>query len=587
MGTVRLAYPEQFLDEIRARVPLAQAVGKKVKLTRKGREYQGLCPFHHEKTPSFTVNEEKGFYHCFGCQAHGSLFDFVMKTEGLEFPEAVERLASDAGLPLPARGPRDAQDRDARASLYAVCEAAAGWFADQLKQRGGADARTYLAERKLGVDAIAGFRIGFAPEARTSLKDTLIARGVAEKVLLEAGLIIQPDDERETYDRFRNRVMFPITDARGRVVAFGGRTLGDAKPKYLNSPETALFHKGALLYNLGQARAAARELASVVLCEGYTDVIALSLAGYPCAVAPLGTAITETQLRELWRMAPEPIVCLDGDSAGWNAAVRLARHALPLLQPGHSLRFAALPVGEDPDSLVRNGRAAELKAAIDGAAPLADVLWQMAFRGDFSTPERRAGLRAALQEVVREVAHPVVREYYKRHFAALLEDAFTAAGGAGRAESRPGRGMADRRDRRPGLSLRPKLARGRALGAGYAGSPRLREKVLLATLVNHPRLLSEVEEELGGVTFQDVELDTLRRGLLDVAPGSERLDSAGLRNQLTGTAKLVADRLWAESASMVDKFVRPETDLADAKTHWRDVWDQHRRATVDLEHRWF
>jgi len=588
-----MAFSEQFLDEIRGRVPLAQVVGKKTKLTKRGREYLGLCPFHHEKTPSFTVNEDKGFYHCFGCQAHGSLFDFVMKTEGMEFPEAVERLAGEAGLPMPARTPRDAEARDERATLIEACEAAAAWFADQLRQRGGAEARKYLESRKLPAAAIETFRVGFAPDSRTLLKDTFLQRGIPEKVLLDAGLIIKPDggrqgdqarSSRDTYDRFRNRVMFPITDARGRVVAFGGRTLGDAKPKYLNSPETVLFHKGALLYNLASARAAARDAGTVILSEGYTDVIALTLAGYPAAVAPLGTAVTDNQLKELWRMAPEPIVCLDGDAAGWNAAVRLARHALPLLQAGHSLRFAALPPGEDPDSLVRQGRAGEVKAAIDAAIPLVEVLWRTTSQGDFSTPERRAGLNAALRELVAEIAHPVVREYYKRHFGAELQKAFPTP------ERRPsGPGAGARAGGRPAWAAKvmPKLPAERGLGRGHLGVSRPRERVLLAALVNHPALVRLVEEQLFQTSFADGDLDTLRQSLLDIAPLVESLDSAGLRAQLTGTARQVAERLSVESTSMVDKFVRAGTDLALAHDCWRDVWEQHMRAAAEIKHRWY
>ncbi len=583
-----MAFTEQFLDDIRSRVSLAQVVGKKTKLTKRGREHTGLCPFHHEKSPSFTVNEDKGFYHCFGCQAHGSLFDFVMKTEGIEFPEAVERLAGEAGLAMPARSPRDAETRDERAVLTEACEAAAAWFMDQLRQRAGAEARDYLESRQLPPEALQKFRIGFAPEGRTALKDTFLGRGISEKVLLDTGLIIKPDDGRETYDRFRNRVMFPITDARGRVVAFGGRTLGDAKPKYLNSPETVLFHKGTLLYNLANARVASRDSAAVILSEGYTDVIALTLAGYAAAVAPLGTAVTDNQLKELWRMAPEPIVCLDGDAAGWNAAVRLARHALPLLQPGHSLRFAALPAGEDPDSLVRQGRAAEVKAAIDAAIPLSDVLWRTASAGDRSTPERRAGLNAELKDLVREITHPVVREYYKRYFGTQLQAAFPAPG-------RPQGGYAQRPDFRakPGAKtpwgprVMPKLASRRGLGTSDSGSSRPRERVLLAALVNHPALVSLVEEQLVQTSFADAELDTLRQSLLDIAPLVESLDSAGLRAQLTGTAKQVAERLSAESTSMADKFVQAGIDLAEVEACWRDVWEQHMRAASEIEHRWF
>lgn len=580
-----MAFPESFLEEIKTRVPLAAVVGRKVKLTKKGKEHTGLCPFHHEKSPSFTVNEDKGFYHCFGCQAHGSIFDFVMKTEGLQFPEAVERLAAQAGLQMPERSPQEAQQRDQRETLIAACEAAALWFTDQLRQRAGEPGRKYFESRKLGGDAIAQFRLGYAPDSRTALKQTLIARGMSEQVLVEAGLLIRPEEgeSRETYDRFRNRVMFPITDGRGRVVAFGGRTLGDAKPKYLNSPETALFHKGALLYNLRNAREAARDAGTVLLCEGYTDVIALAQAGMAHAVAPLGTAVTELQLRELWRMTPEPIVCLDGDAAGLAAAVRAAHRALALLQPGQSLRFAVLPAGEDPDSLLRAGRMADVKAALDSATPLADILWRATAAGDYSTPERRAGLRESLKELVRQIAHPVVREYYKRYFSEALQKAFPAPT---QPERRPwvpqgeyGRGGFKGRRPLPMPKLTPRA------GAAVGGSGP-RERVLLAALVNHPALLTVVDEQLAQVTFQDADLDTLRHQLLDIAPSAESLDSASLRAQLTGAAKQVADRLVAESTSMVDKFVRPETDLAAVETGWRDVLVQHMRAG-ELEHRWF
>ena len=582
-----MAFPESFLEEIKTRVPLAGVVGRKVKLTRKGKEHTGLCPFHTEKSPSFTVNEDKGFYHCFGCQAHGSVFDFVMKTEGLQFPEAVERLAAQAGLQMPERSPHEAQQRDQRELLIAACEAAAAWFADQLRQRAGEPARNYLESRKLGVVAVAQFRIGFAPESRSALKQTLVARGMSEQVLVEAGLLIRPEEgqedgkSRETYDRFRNRVMFPITDARGRVVAFGGRTLGDAKPKYLNSPETALFHKGGLLYNLANARATTRESGTVLLCEGYTDVIALAQAGLGHAVAPMGTAVTEQQLRELWRMAPEPIVCLDGDAAGLAAAVRLAHRALPFLQPGQSLRFAVLPPGEDPDSLLRAGRLADVNAALAAATPLVEILWRRATAaGDYSTPERQAGLRGALQELVRQIAHPVVREYYKRRFSAELQAAFPPPA---KPERRP---WVPRAPGRKGQRFVPPMPKLTTRAGGAVGHTLPRERVLLATLVNHPALLPVVEELLAGIPFQDAELDTLRHQLLENAHTAESLDSAGLRAQLTGTAKLVADRLVAESKNMVDKSVRPETDLADAETHWRDVLAQHMRAG-ELEHRWF
>ncbi|MDA1131920.1 MAG: DNA primase, partial [Proteobacteria bacterium] len=354
-----MAFADSFLDQIRARVPGSEVVAKRVRLKRSGRgELTGLCPFHDEKTPSFTVNDAKGFYHCFGCGAHGSAFDFLMQTDGLSFPEAVERLAGMAGLEMPARSrdPQDKERREGRERLYGLLEVAAAWFEDRLRHHGDV-ARRYLEDRSIDGAAAAQFRLGFAPDSRDALKQALLARGYTVAELVRVGLLVAPEDGGEAFDRFRNRVMFPITDRRGQIVAFGGRTLGEARAKYLNSPETEFFHKGSLLYNLAGARSASREAGTVLVAEGYTDVISLWRHGFRHAVAPLGTALTDNQLGELWRLAPEPVLCLDGDAAGMRAAVRAAENALPLLKPGHSLRFALLPAGEDPDSLLRGGGA--------------------------------------------------------------------------------------------------------------------------------------------------------------------------------------------------------------------------------------
>ena len=302
-----MAFPAHFIDEVRNRVGLADVVGRRVKLTRKGREHAGLCPFHNEKTPSFTLNEDKGFYHCFGCGKHGSVFDFVMETEGLNFPEAVEKLAAEAGLQVPEQSPEAAQRAKVQAGLYDVMEMAADWFANRLLAEAGSQARGYLRERGVGKQAMEHFQLGYAPESRSALKQHMMTREITDEQLIEAGLVIKPEDGGDSYDRFRNRLMFPISDRRGRVIAFGGRALSEAKAKYLNSPETPLFHKGSVLYNLSAARAALRDDGQVIVAEGYMDVIALHEGGFPYAVAPLGTAVTETQLTELWRATPEPV----------------------------------------------------------------------------------------------------------------------------------------------------------------------------------------------------------------------------------------------------------------------------------------
>jgi DNA primase len=456
-----MAFPGSFLEELKARVGLAEVVGRRVKLIRRGREHIGLCPFHNEKTPSFSVVEDKGFYYCFGCGAKGSAIDFVMNTEGLSFPEAVERLALEAGMEVPRSTPEEQAKEQQRRTLYDVVEAAALWYEKQLAGNDGAAAREYLLERGITHETTQRFRLGLAPDRRDGLKTALLARGIPEVQLREAGMLIAPEDGGDSYDRFRQRLMFPITDRRGRVVAFGGRALGEQKAKYLNSPETPLFHKGAMLYNLANAREAARRDASLVVVEGYMDVIALDQAGIRNAVAPLGTALTEGQLAEMWKLAPEPILCFDGDAAGDRAAQRAAERALPVLAPGHSLRFIELPADEDPDTLVRSQGSAVFIRLMEGARPLADVLWDSQLkRRDVTTPERRAGFRDDLRQLVRKISDSTVRGYYGEHFKVRLDEAFSA-GGRPAPANKVGRG---RGGRPPALGGR--LSRRHGLGQG-------------------------------------------------------------------------------------------------------------------------
>ena len=351
-------YPPQVLEEIRTRLPVSAVVGKRVRLKKAGREWKGLSPFNAEKTPSFYVNDQKQFYHCFSSGKHGDIFTFLMETEGLSFPEAVERLAAEAGVPLPKLSHEDRAEEVKRKSLYDVMELAAEFFEHSLQGRFGAKARDYLAGRSLSRDTQQRFRIGYAPPERYALRDHLAGKDVSIDMMVEAGLLYSGEDVKIPYDRFRDRVMFPICDMRGRVVAFGGRAMSaDVPAKYLNSPDTPLFNKGRLLYNYHHARQPAHDRGTVIAVEGYVDVISLAVAGFPNAVAPLGTALTEDQLALLWRMAEEPILCFDGDKAGRRAAYRALDTALPNLAAGKSLRFAILPEGQDPDDLARAGGA--------------------------------------------------------------------------------------------------------------------------------------------------------------------------------------------------------------------------------------
>jgi DNA primase len=567
-----------FLDELRARLPLADVVSHRVRLKKRGRDHLGLCPFHKEKTPSFTVNEDKGFYHCFGCGAHGDAIDFVMRSENLTFPEAVEQLAMQAGLPLPAETEREGR-APAGPGLHSALEAAAAWFEAQLRAPAGRIARDYLAGRGVDEATQRRFRLGFAPDARAALKSALIARPdgdggeeaarFPESLLVEAGLLIRPEDGGATYDRFRGRVIFPIADRRGRVIAFGGRALGDIKPKYLNSPDTPVFHKGQVLYNLAEARKAAGQSGTLVVVEGYMDVIAFHRAGIDYAVAPLGTALTEDQIAELWRVAPEPILCFDVDAAGFNAALSAAKRTLPLLKPGYSLRFVWLPDYEDPDTLLRTQGQQALQALVSSTQALSEVLWRLQLithqadtpeRLRRLTPERRAHVEQALEAQARQINDPKVRSEYQRFFQDRFRDAF---GGPPRGPmARPGRPA-----RPMGLGIEPRRA---ALDTGT-----LLPKILLATVVNHPELLEEVAEELGTIDFSASELDKVRAAVLEMA-AEPALDRGSLESHLNDRGFSAALRaVLNQGVYMHAGFAGPNAPLTEARKGWRHAFGRY------------
>src|SRR5947207_2827447 len=473
-----MRFTPQFLDDLRARLPVSEVVGKRVKLKRAGREWKGLSPFQQEKSPSFTVNDQKGFYHDFSSGKHGDIISFVMETDGVGFTEAVERLAAMVGMALPAATPDAARQEQHRKTLYDVMDLAAKFFADTLASRGGARARGYLADRGISPKTQLDFRLGYAPGApgeRFALKEYLGGLGIPVEDMVEAGLLVAGDDIPVPYDRFRDRVMFPIADVRGRVIAFGGRALEkDVPAKYLNSPETPLFHKGDNLYNLATARLAAHNGATPVVVEGYIDVIAMVGAGFEAAVGPLGTALTENQLALLWRISDEPILCFDGDKAGQKAAWRTADLALPHLRPGKSLRFALLPEGQDPDDLARSGGRGAIEEVISAARGLADVIWSRESEGgSCAPPERRAALEARIRELSNGIADEVVRRYYRQDLAERLQRTFApevarggyARGGyrgAGNFGGESGRRFAPRGSFTPGAAGRFESGGGRA-----------------------------------------------------------------------------------------------------------------------------
>ena len=526
-----MAFPPGFLDELRSRVSLSALVGRRVRLTRRGRELGGLCPFHNEKTPSFYVVEDKGFFHCFGCGAHGDAIGFVMRADNLDFIEAVERLAGEAGIAVPQQTPQDRERATRQKTLLEALAAAAAFYEAQLSSPAGRPAREYLARRGLDEETIRRFRLGWAGDDRQALRRAL-AKEFPEALLHEAGLLRMPEDGGTPYDYFRGRVMFPIGDRAGRVIAFGARTLGDDQPKYLNSPDTPVFEKGRVLYAWAAARAnlargpaenAGSGASDIIVVEGYIDVIALHRAGFGTAVAPLGTALTETQLAELWRLSPEPVLCFDGDTAGQRAALRALFRALPLLQPGRSLRFVTVPPGEDPDSLIRDAGPPAFAALLAAARPLSHMLWQAELNaGPIDTPERRADLERRLMEHAGLIADRAVQGEYRR----FLRDRLFQLG----------------RPARPGLGRTPR-ATGRFASAppGLAhdvppprpGSPGRRNRELfLAIFAQHPSLIEEWIEEIAAIEVPEPELDSLRRAILEIAHANPGLDANALRQHL-------------------------------------------------------
>jgi DNA primase len=501
-----MRFTPALLDEIRARLPLSEIVARRVSWDRRKSQpargdFWACCPFHQEKSPSFHVDDRRNRYKCFGCGASGDHFRFLTETEGLSFPEAVERLAEQAGVALPAPDPQAAARAAQRASLADVCEMAARFFQDQLAMSGGEAARDYVVRRRLRPETLREFRIGFAPNGRDALKRHLIGKGVDEAAMIEAGLVIRPDDGRPTYDRFRNRLMIPIQDERGRVIAFGGRTLDpDGQPKYLNSPETPLFHKGQMVFNFHRAREPAHRSGQAIVVEGYMDAIAIWQAGMGNVVAALGTAFTEEQVGRLWRLAPEPVICFDGDAAGISAAHRAVDRILPGLRSGHSFGFVFLPDGKDPDDLIAEGGLAAFTRALGEAMPLIDVVWTRevdAARTD--TPERRAALEKALDDLVRSIADERVRRGYQLDIRLRLSNLFyrqardrRMAGGGGRP------GLAGER----GAVQAPS---GQARGADLPDSSMFgNERTLCGLCLRYPDLLERHVERLSQARFGDV-----------------------------------------------------------------------------------
>ncbi len=578
-----MALPPEFLDELKNRLVLSDVAGRKVLWDRrksnaaKG-DFWAPCPFHQEKTPSFHVDDRKGFYYCFGCHEKGSLFDFVMKTDNLSFIEAVEFLAGQAGVEMPARthDPRAAERRDRQSVLFDVMEQTVRAFRLALNQAAAAPVRDYITGRGLIAETVKRFELGFAPDDRQYLTTIFREKGQLDEAIA-AGLVIRPDDGGSPYDRFRGRLMFPIRDARGRCIAFGGRAMSEgARAKYLNSPETELFHKGRTLYHHGPAREAAGKAGGVVVAEGYMDVIALAQSGFEHAVAPLGTAITEEQLGLLWRIADEPVIALDGDQAGLRAAERLIDLALPLLAPGKSLRFCLLPEGRDPDDLIKMEGHAAMHAALEAALPLIEMLWRReTASAQLDTPERRAALDQRLRELLRRIDDESVRTHYAAEIKGRRANLFRPA----RPHSSPyDSGAVNNRGRQQGRFPRPPTQPMReTLGSDLArrtiandGQARLREAAILLIALRNPGAIAQIENTFEAMIFTQPDHERIRDGLVDHA------DSKEIEADLTALTGLeVEDLLTAIPQARAHPMARRGRDPAAVAVVLEEAIDRH------------
>ncbi|MGC1715261.1 MAG: DNA primase [Xanthobacteraceae bacterium] len=609
-----MRFTPQFLDELRARLPVSEVVGQRVKLRKAGREWKGLSPFNKEKTPSFFVNDQKAMWFDFSSGKNGNIFDFLMLTEGVSFPEAVERLAGQAGVPLPVMTRDAAAHEERRKTLHDIVELAAKFFEATLASRLGARGRGYLLDRGLHAATQLKFRLGYAPPDQYALKEHLGALKISVEDMAEAGLVVTGDDIPVPYDRFRDRVIFPISDWRGRVIAFGGRALEkEVSAKYLNSPETPLFHNGATLYNIAAARKAAHDGARVIAVEGYVDVIAMVTAGFEGTVAPLGTALTAEQLALMWRLADEPILCFDGDEAGRRAAYRAADLALPLLKPGKSLKLATLPDGQDPDDLARSAGREAIDDVLAAARPLAQVLWaRESEAGPFDTPERRAAFEARVGEVTATITDEAVRRYYRQDFSEKLRRMFTPAEISTRRGNfnktgfnRGPTGKPYDQRTRPGsvagsaastfgrddtyVAVSANLAAGPLHRGHRAAIPR-REALILQAALNHPWLLHDHLEELAAAEFRHADTQRLKGALIDVfahhfAEGFANDTSPDGAEERAALSSELAKRGFGDVLERIHRSITtlsvwgagPNAAAADVLLTWKQLVALHRQ----------
>lgn len=581
-----MRFDDRFLEELKSRLRPSDVVGKTVKLRRQGREYAGLSPFTKEKSPSFFVNDEKGFYHCFSSGKHGDIISFLQETERLTFAEAVERLAAEAGMSLPEVDPRAAREEQKRSSLGDWMELAAAWFEGELRRPVGQAARAYLEKRGLPEKEWSRFRIGFAPNNRTGLKDYLIAKGAKPGDLVDAGVLISPEDGGQPYDRFRDRIIFPITDSRGKVVSFGGRAMDpNARAKYLNGPETSLFHKGRVLYGLFEARKilhagqSAGEKPPMVVVEGYMDVIACQRAGIP-AVAAMGTALTEEQMEGLWRLHPTPTLCFDGDKAGKRAADRAIDRALPLLKPGRSFLFSMPVGGKDPDDVLREQGAAALKAQLSDTKPFVQALFERERELEpFDTPEQRTNLKVRLRTLAATIADKDLAHAYKEELLDRLDE-MRAARRQAQTPSEAGRTMARARwdnSRRRGGRDQPAgaTAEGRQAAAALQQAPRPFSAALLIAAIRDPKVVDDRIEVLMNQGFGDQRLDAIAQELVNLRMDADHIEAGMVRGRLASAGYDDAALAALErSAAHVKALDASQSAAQSPEDAIRGLWSQ-------------
>lgn len=570
-----MRFDDRFIEELKARLRPSDVIGRTVKLKRQGREYVGLSPFSKEKSPSFFVNDDKGFFHDFSSGKHGDIISFLQETERLSFVEAVQRLAGEAGMQLPAEDPHAAEREAKKQGLSDWMDLAQKWFAANLRRGAGQAAREYLEKRGLPEDQWERFGLGYAPNDREGLKQALIQRGAKPGDLVDAGLLIAPESGGQPYDRFRDRLMFPILDARGRIVSFGGRAMNpDDRAKYLNGPETSLFHKGATLYGLPEARrilgAESKGEQGIIVVEGYMDVIACHRAGLP-AVAPMGTALTEEQMERLWRVSSEPVLCFDGDAAGLRAAYRSIERSLPLLKSGRSFRYCLLEGGNDPDDILRERGVPGLRQALSVTRPFIDVLFRREAEAEpLDTPERKAGLKGRLRNAASAIQDKDLAEQYRRDLFEKFDALFPRQNTQGQ---RPGQtGPAGRRWGPP-----PRLGQTSEGQQAMQALFRSIEPVAAALAqgaIDDPERMDDHLETLSRHGFGDPMLDELAQELVQLRFSGQGLDSAALRRHLTlsGHDSLVHEVEKAAAKSGAP-FLATDKPLGEVRSRWSQALD--------------